>query len=102
VTVTSRRDYGWITDRIRDTAVQAVLTGIEAGLSLSAACAEVAVDLEVHANTVKNWVMQSGQLEQVRSSNDSQIVARLAAEISVVRAANTGLLAALKHRQGQK
>ena len=72
MTVTSRRDYGWITDRIRDTAVQAVLTGIEAGLSLSAACAEVAVDLEVHANTVKNWVMQSGQLEQVRSSNDSQ------------------------------
>ncbi|WFN95129.1 MULTISPECIES: hypothetical protein [Gordonia] len=95
----NRRDYGWITDDIRDTAVQAVLTAIERGLSLTAACTKVAMSLEVHTNTVKNWARASGKLDELRTSADSEVVAKLYADIEAMKTANSGLLAALKEQQ---
>lgn len=100
MTVTTTRDYGWITDEIREGAVKAVLAGLDTGLSLSAACARVAMTLEVHANTVRNWVVGSGHLE-ARQRSSSDALTRLAAEIESLRVANSELLAQVKDKQAR-
>lgn len=94
MTAMNRRDYGWITDEIRETAVEAVVEAMEGGLSVHAACVRIAESFELHTNTVKNWVLAAGKVETVRAKTGREVV-ELMAERDALRKA----LATLKRQK---
>ncbi|MGB6244602.1 transposase [Gordonia sp. (in: high G+C Gram-positive bacteria)] len=89
------RQYGWITQEIRDQAVAAVLGGVEEGRSLNAACELVAKHLDVHRNSIKNWVQSSPAYADLQQRKAGELELRLA-DIRALGVLNKGLRAVIQ------
>jgi len=70
---TPARRYEWITQEVRDSAVAAVMSGVASGLTLNAACQTVARELQVHPNSVRNWVTGSRKWEEFEEEQNGRV-----------------------------